>query len=211
VTSIQPELWVDRGMAALAFYESAFGARVLHRVGDGDDIVAQLAIGDAAFWIATTRSSTERLVPRAIGGATGRVLLVVDDPDAVFAHAVAAGCSRQIARRRGPRLAGREAHRSVRPRVGNRHTAYRLATEGTIAVADPPRSDGSGHTADHRSGAHVLFAVRHTGGHRTGMALGVQPPDVVAGNNRNGLLRSWDLPPGMVGVIPSKEAIDLSG
>jgi len=91
VTSIQPELWVDRGMAALAFYESAFGARVLHRVGDGDDIVAQLAIGDAAFWIATARSSTERLVPRAIGGATGRVLLVVDDPDAVFARAVAAG------------------------------------------------------------------------------------------------------------------------
>jgi PhnB protein len=78
-------------MAALAFYESAFGARVLHRVGDGDDIVAQLAIGEAAFWIATTGSSTERLVPRAIGGATGRVLLVVDDPDAVFDHAVAAG------------------------------------------------------------------------------------------------------------------------
>ena len=91
MTSIQPELWVDRGMAALAFYESAFDASVLHRVGDGDDIVAQLAIGDAAFWIATTGSSTERMVPRAIGGATGRLLLVVDDPDAMFAHAVVAG------------------------------------------------------------------------------------------------------------------------
>jgi len=33
VTSIQPELWVDRGVAALAFYESAFGARVLRRRG----------------------------------------------------------------------------------------------------------------------------------------------------------------------------------
>jgi PhnB protein len=91
VTSIQPELWVDRGRTALAFYTSAFGARVLHRVSDGDDIVAQLAVGDAAFWIATTGSSTERLVPRAIGGATGRVLLVVDDPDSVVAQAVAAG------------------------------------------------------------------------------------------------------------------------
>ena len=78
-------------MAALAFYESAFGARVLHRVGDGDDIVAQLAIGDAAFWVATTGSSTERLVQRAIGGAPCRVLLVFDDPHAVFTHAVAAG------------------------------------------------------------------------------------------------------------------------
>ena len=91
MTSIQPELWVDHGSAAVAFYESAFNARVLHQVGEGDDIVAQLAVGDAAFWVAATGSSSERLVPRAIGGATGRVLFVVDDPDAVFAQAVDAG------------------------------------------------------------------------------------------------------------------------
>jgi PhnB protein len=107
VTAIQPELWVDRGMAALAFYESAFDAKVLHRVGEGDDIVAQLAVGDAAFWIAATGSSSERLVPRAIGGsATGRVLLVVDDPDAVFAQAVAAGaqCKSPVAEEHGWRV-----------------------------------------------------------------------------------------------------------
>jgi hypothetical protein len=34
-----------------------------------------------------------RLNPKAIGGATGRTLLVVDDPDAVFRHAVAAGAA----------------------------------------------------------------------------------------------------------------------
>src|ERR1700739_3041957 len=38
VTSIQPELWVDRGARAIAFYQAAFGAAVLHRVGDGEDI-----------------------------------------------------------------------------------------------------------------------------------------------------------------------------
>jgi PhnB protein len=93
-------------MAALAFYESAFGARVLHSVGEGDDIVAQLAIGDAAFWIAATGPSAERLVPRAIGGATGRVLLVVDDPDAVFARAVIAGakCKSPVDEEHGWRL-----------------------------------------------------------------------------------------------------------
>lgn len=91
VTSIQPELWVDSGVAALEFYTSAFGARVLHCVGAGNDIVAQLAVGDAAFWIAATGPDSERLVPRAIGGATARVLLVVDDPEAVFARAIAAG------------------------------------------------------------------------------------------------------------------------
>ena len=93
MTSIQPELWVDQGATAVSFYKAAFGAKVLHSVGDGEDIVAQLAIGDAVFWIAATGPSTERLVPRALGGATGRLLLVVDDPQSVFDRAVAAGAT----------------------------------------------------------------------------------------------------------------------
>ncbi len=84
-------------MAALTFYAAAFDAKVLHRVGEGDDIVAQLAVGEATFWIAATGSSAERHVPRAIGGATGRVLLVVDNPDTVFAQAVAAGAQSKSA------------------------------------------------------------------------------------------------------------------
>ncbi len=92
-TTIQPQLWVDRGATALEFYAEAFDATVLHRVGEGEDIVAQLDIGGAAFWIAATGSSTERLVPRDLGGATGRLLLTVDEPDAVFAQAVAAGAA----------------------------------------------------------------------------------------------------------------------
>lgn len=91
MTSIQPELWVDRGAEAVAFYQAAFGATVLHQVGDGEDIVAQLAIGDAAFWVSTAGSTGQRLNPKAIGGATSRTLLVVDDPDAVFDRAVRAG------------------------------------------------------------------------------------------------------------------------
>jgi PhnB protein len=91
VVTIEPELWVDRGAAAIAFYRNAFGAAVLHRVGEGEDIVAQLAIDEARFWIATAEGFGERLVPRIAGGATGRILLVVGDPDTVFADAVAAG------------------------------------------------------------------------------------------------------------------------
>jgi PhnB protein len=91
VTSIQPELWVDRGAQAVAFYQAAFGATVQHRAGDGEDIVAQLAIGDAAFWVATAGPAGQRVHPKAIGGATGRTLLVVDDPDAAFRQAVDAG------------------------------------------------------------------------------------------------------------------------
>jgi PhnB protein len=91
VTSIQPELWLDRAGEAVAFYEAAFGARTLHRVGNGDDIVAQLAVGDAAFWVGAASPDDGRFSPAAIGGATGRTLLVVDDPAAVMRRAVEAG------------------------------------------------------------------------------------------------------------------------
>ena len=93
MTAIQPELWLDRADEAVDFYAAAFGARVLHRVGDGADIVAQLAVGDAAFWVAAAGPGAPRFSPQAIGGATGRTLLVVDDPDAVVAQAVAAGAT----------------------------------------------------------------------------------------------------------------------
>lgn len=91
MTSIQPELWVDHASAALAFYETAFGAQVLHLVGEGDDIVAQLSIDHAPFWIASADSSMRRLSPNATGGTTGRTLLVVDNPDQLVTQAVAAG------------------------------------------------------------------------------------------------------------------------
>ncbi len=65
MTSIQPELWVETPGEAVTFYEAAFGATVLHRVGDGDDIVAQLGVGDAAFWVAATSATMKRLSPRA--------------------------------------------------------------------------------------------------------------------------------------------------
>jgi len=93
MTSIQPELWLDRAGEAVAFYQAAFGAKVLHRVGDGDDIVAQLAVDDAAFWVASAGPGMKRFSPQAIGGATSRTLLVVEDPDAVLQQAVAVGAT----------------------------------------------------------------------------------------------------------------------
>lgn len=91
MTGIQPELWVERAGEAVAFYRDAFGAHVMHRVGEGDDIVVQLAIGEAAFWVSAADPDVGRFSPQAVRGATGRVLLVVDDPDAVVGSAVTAG------------------------------------------------------------------------------------------------------------------------
>jgi PhnB protein len=106
MTGIQPELWIEKAAAAVAFYQTAFGATVLHLIGDGDDIVAQLAIGDAAFWVSAGGAVGPRFSPTAIGGATARMLLVVDDPDAVFAEALVAGASAasQVSEEHGWRL-----------------------------------------------------------------------------------------------------------
>jgi PhnB protein len=93
VTSIQPELWVEEGREAVAFYGAAFGAKTLHLVGEGDEIVAQLGVGDAAFWVATASPTMKRLDPRVVDGTTGRTLLVVDDPAMLIQRAVAAGAT----------------------------------------------------------------------------------------------------------------------
>lgn len=92
MTGIEPELWVGRAASAVAFYEAAFAATTLMSVGDGEDVVARLQVGDARFWVAAADGVT-RLDPLAAGGRTSRTLLVVDDPDAVQATAVAAGAT----------------------------------------------------------------------------------------------------------------------
>ena len=91
--SVQPEIWVERPATAVDFYERAFGARVLHRVGDGEDIVAQLAVGDGAFWVGSAAEKMGRYSPTAVGGGTCRILVTVDDPDAFVEQAVGAGAT----------------------------------------------------------------------------------------------------------------------
>ena len=93
MATFQPELWVDEAARAVAFYAAAFGATVLHPVGEGDDIVAQLAVDGAAFWVSAASVELGRLSPRAAGGRTGRTLLVVDDPVGTVARAEAAGAT----------------------------------------------------------------------------------------------------------------------
>jgi len=91
MTSIAPWLSVKNATEALAHYRAAFGAVELERLEDeaGDVVVAQLSIEGADFWIQTDPASS----PAALNGRSVRMILTVDDPDSVFASALAAGAS----------------------------------------------------------------------------------------------------------------------
>lgn len=92
--SVAALLSVRRGPQAIDFYRRAFGARELFRFDAPDGtVVAQLAIGQSDFWLADESPENQNFSPETLGGGTVRMVLVVDDPDAVFAQAVAAGAS----------------------------------------------------------------------------------------------------------------------
>ncbi|HET9375148.1 MAG TPA: VOC family protein [Chthoniobacterales bacterium] len=93
-SSISPMLSVRRGGQAVEFYKKAFGARELFRL-DGDDgsVVAQLAVGEAEFWVADESSEHKNFSPESLGGGTVRMVMVVDDPDALFKRALDAGAT----------------------------------------------------------------------------------------------------------------------
>jgi PhnB protein len=93
---ILPELSVKRGRAAIAFYEAAFGAVEEYRVGGTDahePVVAQLSVQGASFWVSDEAPEHGTFSPESLGGATVRMLLIVEDPAAVIERAVAAGAT----------------------------------------------------------------------------------------------------------------------
>ncbi|HXZ65197.1 MAG TPA: VOC family protein [Streptosporangiaceae bacterium] len=95
-TAVMAQLSVRRGRAAVEFYQRAFGAVEDYRVGGTDEneaVVSQLSVGEATFWVADESPEHLNFSPESVGGATTRLLLVVDDPDAAIVRAVAAGAT----------------------------------------------------------------------------------------------------------------------
>ena len=93
-TAIVPLLSVRRGAGAIEFYQRALGALELFRVtDDGGGVVARLSVDGAEFWLADESPRHGNFSPESIGGGSVRMVLVVEDPDAVFARAVAAGAT----------------------------------------------------------------------------------------------------------------------
>jgi PhnB protein len=91
-----PQLSVRRGREAVEFYKVALGAVEVYRVGgtdDNPDVVSQLTVGDATFWVSDESPANANFSPESVGGGTVRMLLVVDDPEAVVARAISAGAT----------------------------------------------------------------------------------------------------------------------
>ena len=91
-TTIAPMLSVRNGAKAIEFYKAAFGAEELFRVdGEAGEVVAQLSVAEAEFWLADESPEHQNYSPESLGGGTVRLVMVVDDPDAAFQRAIAAG------------------------------------------------------------------------------------------------------------------------
>lgn len=92
--AIAPMLSVRNGVRAIEFYKAAFGADELFRVeSDSGEVVAQLAVAGAEFWLADESPEHLNFSPETLGGGTVRMVMIVEDPDAAFEQAVAAGAT----------------------------------------------------------------------------------------------------------------------
>ena len=93
-TSISPMLSVRRGAQAVEFYQSAFGAKVVFRIDAPDGaVVARLSVDEAEFWVADESPEHKNFSPETLAGGTVRMVMTVDQPDAAFAKAIAAGAA----------------------------------------------------------------------------------------------------------------------
>ena len=89
---ISPMLSVRGGARAVEFYKAAFGAEVLFQLGEEPSgVVAEMSVDGARFWVSDESPEHLNFSPESLGGGTVRLVLVVEDPDAMFARAIQAG------------------------------------------------------------------------------------------------------------------------
>jgi len=97
--SLTPHLVCANAVAAIDFYRQAFGAEELLRLilPDGKLGHAMLRIGDSMLLLADEFPQWESLSPATLRGSPVTIHLAVEDVDAAFARAVAAGATTKMA------------------------------------------------------------------------------------------------------------------
>jgi PhnB protein len=89
--SVTATLSVRDWARAIEFYQRAFGAEEVYQVPGGG--VSRLSVSGAEFWVAEESPEHQNFSPESLGGCSVRMLLIVADPAAVCAQAVAAGAT----------------------------------------------------------------------------------------------------------------------
>jgi PhnB protein len=93
---LTPYLTYADARAAIAFYESSFGATLNGEpwIDDQDRVgYAHLLIGDGHLFLSDEYPEIDVLGPASRGGATGSIVLSTPDADAVFDRAVGKGAT----------------------------------------------------------------------------------------------------------------------
>ncbi len=92
--SVTAYLTVDDAAAAIDFFKAAFGAEEVMRMPMGDKIGhADIVIGDSHIMLSDEFPDMDKLGPKARGGATSSLMIYVENADAAFDQAVAAGAT----------------------------------------------------------------------------------------------------------------------
>ncbi|MSO20354.1 MAG: VOC family protein [Acidobacteria bacterium] len=91
--SITPYLMITGAAAAIEFYKKAFGAEELVRMPSPGGLVghAEIRIGNSMVMLADECDEAANKSPQTLGGTPVTLLIYVENIDAVFQRAVAAG------------------------------------------------------------------------------------------------------------------------
>jgi PhnB protein len=93
--SVTPYLVVHDAASAIEFYKRAFGAKEVMRMEGPHGKIghAELKIGDSIVMLADEMPTMSTRSPRSLGGTTAGVMLYLENVDATFKQAVAAGAT----------------------------------------------------------------------------------------------------------------------
>lgn len=94
--SVTPYLIVKGAAEAIDFYKRAFGAEEIARMMDPDGgrvVHAEIRIGDSMVMLADEFPEMNYLGPLSRGGPTSSLFVYVEDVDAAFSQALAAGAT----------------------------------------------------------------------------------------------------------------------
>ena len=96
--TLTPHLIVRDATRAIEFYKQAFGAEELVRMpGPGGKLMhAEIKIGNSIFFLVDEFPEFGSRAPQSLGGSPVTLHLYVEDVDALFNRAVAAGATAQM-------------------------------------------------------------------------------------------------------------------